>query len=88
MEMPAGFKYEKTHLMGRPRHETMEMPAGFKYEKTHLMGRPRHEKYSDFWRKHIPMDPTHRAKQFAPFDALDGFGEAIAEKEMEVYERK
>lgn len=52
------------------------------------MGRPRHEKYSDFWRKHIPMDPTHRAKQFAPFDALDGFGEAIAEKEMEVYERK
>lgn len=53
-----------------------------------MMGRPRHEKYSDFWRKHIPMDPTHRAKQFAPFDALDGFGEAIAEKEMEVYERK
>ena len=67
---------------------TMEMPAGFKYEKTHLMGRPRHEKYSDFWRNHIPMDPAHRAKQFAPFDALDGFGEAIAEKEMEVYERK
>lgn len=60
----------------------MKMPAGFKYEKVHLMGRPRHEKYSDFWRKHIPMDHTHRAKQFAPFDALDGFDEAIAGKEV------
>ncbi len=60
----------------------MKMPVGFKYEKVHLLGRPRHQKYSDFWRRHIPMDHTHRAKQFAPFDALDGFDEAIARKEI------
>lgn len=60
----------------------MKMPVDFKYKKIHIMGRPRHEKYSDFWRKHIPMDQTHRAKQFAPFDALDGFDEAIYAKEV------
>lgn len=66
----------------------MKMPVDFRYRKIHLMGRPRHEKYSDFWRKHIPMDRTHRAKQFAPFDALDGFDEAIAGKEVLYVEQK
>jgi hypothetical protein len=65
----------------------MNMPADFKYEKAHLMGRPRHEKFSDFWRAHIPMDPTHRAKQFAPFDALAGFDDAIARAEVLYAER-
>lgn len=66
----------------------MKMPVDFKYKKIHLMGRPRHEKYSEFWRKHIPMDQTHRAKQFAPFDALDGFDEAIYAKEVLYVEQK
>ncbi len=66
----------------------MKMPADFKYKKIHQMGRPRHEKYSDFWRKHIPMNQTHRAKQFAPFDALDGFDEAIFAKEIVYVEHR
>lgn len=66
----------------------MQMPVGFRYEKTHQLGRPQHEKYSDFWRKHIPMDRAHRAKQFAPFDALDGFDEAIEAKQVQYEPRK
>ncbi len=31
--------------------------------------------------KHPPMDRGHRAKIFAPFDALTGFSELIAEKD-------
>lgn len=60
----------------------MPIPADFKYKGTYQKGRPQHEKYSDFWRKHIPMDPAHRAKIFAPFDALDGFDEGITAKEI------
>ena len=30
----------------------------------------------------VPMPPSRRAKQFAPFDALKGFREAIAAKEI------
>lgn len=30
----------------------------------------------------VPMPPSRRAKQFAPFDALKGFREAIAAKEV------
>lgn len=36
---------------------------------------------------HIPMDRERRAKQFAPFQALRGFGHSIAEK-GKFYERK
>ena len=48
----------------------MPMPASFHYRSLFLQGRPRHEKYDEFWRKHPPMDHVHRAKIFAPFDAL------------------
>ena len=30
------------------------------------------------------MDPSERAKQFLPFDALKGFREALAEKERTI----
>lgn len=63
------------------------MPIDFKYKKVHQMGRPRHEKYSDFWRKHVPMDRQHRAKIFSPFDALKGYDEAIESKEIQYVER-
>ena len=59
----------------------MPMPAEFPYRSVFLKGRPQHEKYDDFWRRHPPMDTTHRAKLFAPFDALTGFGDCIAGKE-------
>ena len=66
----------------------MPMPAGFPYQSVFLQGRPKHEKYDDFWRRHPPMDITHRAKIFAPFDALTGFSECIAGKEILYREKR
>ena len=61
----------------------MPMPAGFKYSEVIKKGRPVHQKFDDFWRKHPPMSPSRWAKIFSPFDALDGFDERIAEKEVQ-----
>ncbi len=60
----------------------MPMPAGFPYRALFRHGRPRHQKYDEFWRKHPPMDISHRAKIFSAFDALAGFGDRIADKEV------
>ena len=65
----------------------MPMPISFRYKTLFLMGRPRHEKYDDFWRKHPPMNHVHRAKIFAPFDALAGFDDIIESKKV-LYEEK
>ena len=65
----------------------MPMPATFRYRSLFLHGRPRHEKYDDFWMKHPPMDHVHRAKIFAPFDALAGFDDCINSKNV-LYEEK
>ena len=64
------------------------MPADFPYRTIFLKGRPQHEKYDDAWRRHPPMDPVHRAKIFAPFDALAGFGDCIASKEIQYCSRR
>lgn len=62
----------------------MPMPAGFRHADVFLKGRPRHgtpgslSTYDAFYRKHPPMAAERRARIFAPFDALRGFGEAIA----------
>ena len=37
--------------------------------------------YFDMTPPRVPMPPSRRAKQFAPFDALKGLKEAIARKE-------
>lgn len=66
----------------------MPMPKDFSYQSVFLHGRPQHEKYDDFWRKHPPMDPAHRAKIFAPFDALAGFHECISSKEIEYRQKR
>ncbi|MBQ7371336.1 MAG: hypothetical protein IJW67_05560 [Blautia sp.] len=60
----------------------MPMPPCFPYKATFLHGRPLHKKYDDFWLRHPPMDPGHRAKIFAPFAALKGFEECIGSKEI------
>ena len=60
----------------------MPMPSSFPHRALFLAGRPRHQRFDDFWRKHPPMDLIHRAKIFSPFDALAGFDERIAEKEV------
>ena len=66
----------------------MPMPVNFEYRSLFLHGRPRHEKYDDFWRKHPPMDTVHRAKIFSAFDALAGFGDCIAGKEVPYCDRR
>lgn len=65
----------------------MEMPADFPHKAVFQRGRPRHEKFDDFWRKHPTMDPAHRAKLFAPFDALRGFDFAVHKKEIAYYNK-
>ena len=66
----------------------MPMPEQFPYRALFLHGRPRHQKYDDFWRKHPPMDRTHRAKIFSAFDALAGFNGWIASKETPYCDRR
>ena len=66
----------------------MSMPANFRYAEIFRRGRPRHGKpgvlstYDAFYIKHPPMNTLRRAKLFAPFDALAGFGGRIAAKEV------
>ena len=65
----------------------MAMPLDFKYKRVLQRGRPKHNKYDDFYRKHPPMDRVRWAKIFAPFDALDGFDEAVGAKLVQYEER-
>ena len=76
-----------TAVFQRPVIGAMQMPADFKYKEIFLAGRPKHEPYDAFRRKHPEMEPGHRAKIFAPFDALKGFKECIASKQVP-YEKK
>ena len=60
----------------------MAMPADFKYKDVFLKGQPPHETFDPFRLRHPSMDPGRRAKIFAPFDALTGFDDAVAAKEV------
>ena len=66
----------------------MPMPLDFKYKSVFLRGRPRHQKTDDFRIRHPPMSPSHWAKIFSPFDALDGFDEAIRSKDILYCDRR
>lgn len=61
------------------------MPASFRYREIFCRGKPRHTKTDPFRIRHPSMDPGRRAKLFAPFDALKGFGDAVSAKK-ELYE--
>ena len=61
----------------------MPMPEGFRYREVALKGKPAHDRYDWFSLKHPKMDVLHRAKIFAPFDALRGFKDQIVLKEKE-----
>ena len=63
------------------------MPAGFRYRDIFLRGKPEHDQADAFRRRHPSMDVGKRAKLFAPFDALRGFDEAVAAKDV-LYEDK
>ena len=66
---------------------TATLPIGFKYTAAYLAGRPQHSRFDDFSRKHPQMDRRKRAKIFAPFDALDGYGDAVRSKNV-IYTNK
>ena len=65
----------------------MEMPSGFSYRDVSDKGKPQHKKFDEFYARHPFMDIGKRAKIFSPFDALKGFNDAIADKEV-LYEVK
>lgn len=60
----------------------MAMPADFRYREVFLKGKPRHDQYDPFRARHPRMNRGHRAKIFAPFDALKGFNEAVSAKDV------
>lgn len=66
---------------------SMPVPPGFKYMNVLLAGRPRHGRFDEFSLKHPKMDVGHRAKIFAPFDALRGFSEAVNAKDEQYVEK-
>ena len=60
----------------------MAMPDDFRYKNVFLKGKPQHDRYDPFAAKHPKMDVGHRAKIFAPFDALRGFNFEIMAKDV------
>ena len=72
---------------------SMPMPEGFRYAEVLRRGKPQHgipenyATYDTFYIKHPPMAVSRRAKIFAPFDALRGFSEAVAAKQV-LYESR
>lgn len=74
-----------TAVSAYPMIGIVPMPADFKYYEVLKRGRPYHEKWDSFSLRHPPMAAAHWAKIFSPFDALAGFDERIAEKEI-IYE--
>ena len=61
----------------------MPVPADFRYLNVFLKGKPQHDRFDAFRVRHPMMDVGHRAKIFSPFDALKGFSEAIASKDVQ-----
>lgn len=62
------------------------IPLEFPYLQALLQGRPRHG-MDDFSLRHPRMERRKRAKLFAPFDALDGYSENIASKNITYTEK-
>ena len=61
----------------------MPEPEGFRHHNLITAGRPAHRKWDAFRCRHPEMEPAHRAKLFAPFDALTGFTEMLDESGAE-----
>ena len=66
----------------------MPMPAGFAFKSLLERGKPRHDRYDPFRVRHPQMPCSRRAKIFAPFDALAGFDDAIASKQVRYEPRR
>lgn len=65
----------------------MAMPADFRYRDVFLRGMPQHDLYDAFRIRHPRMDTGKRAKIFSPFDALKGFNEVVASKNVQYTDR-
>ena len=61
--------------------DNVPVPLNFPYITALLEGKPQHY-CDDFSMKHPQMERGKRAKIFAPFDALDGYGEAVRSKNI------
>ncbi len=61
--------------------DNVSVPLNFPYLNAFLQGEPQH--FGDeFSMKHPRMERGKRAKIFAPFDALDGYGDAVRSKNV------
>ena len=60
----------------------MAMPADFRYREVFLKGKPQHDRLDNFRIQHPQMELGRRAFIFSPFDALKGFKESIASKNV------
>lgn len=67
---------------------SMNMPEDFRYRDVFLKGKPRHDRYDRFRILHPKMEIGHRAKIFAPFDALRGFSAALLAKDVQYEDRR
>ena len=65
----------------------MPVPPDFRHGELMRRGRPRHGAGDEFRLRHPAMDVGHRAKIFAPFDALRGFSEAVNAKDEQYVEK-
>lgn len=63
-------------------------PTHFRYKDVLARGKPTHKKSDTFSIKHPSMDLEKRAKIFSPFDALKGFNESIASKDILYEDRR
>ncbi|MBR6185790.1 MAG: hypothetical protein IKQ41_05955 [Clostridia bacterium] len=64
----------------------VQVSTAFPYLQVLLQGRPRHGR-DEFTLRHPRMEQGQRAKIFAPFDALDGYGGSIGEKNIAYMEK-
>ncbi len=61
-----------------PNWDLRRIDRSFPYAPLLVRGRPERREEA---LKHPPMDRGHRARIFAPFDALDGFSDLVRQKD-------
>ena len=81
------FVTQEVHVVGNKIGIT-QMPSDFRYREVIAKGKPEHGRFDDFRIRHPKMATGRRAKIFSPFDALKGFNEAVASKNVIYTERK
>ena len=70
---------ERPHTMEKASNATVsaDFHPACRYTQALLLGRPRHQEFDAFLCRHSPMNSVHRAKIFAPFNALRGFDDTV-----------